>query len=151
MTINESNGELRIVEKSLSLRSKKLLKRGRWAPKPHLPPPYETIQYTPPADPATYCRLLYGPMELLGEDKPEGPQVINTDFFDFGDDLTYGVIAIDGVRYLMKFVRKMITRIIFIDLKDGFVEIFKEWRAFLNRKLQYFINMVLFAEIGTCK
>jgi hypothetical protein len=90
-------------------------------------------------------------MEALGDDKPEGPQEINTDFIDCGDDLTNGVIAIDGVRFLMQFVRKMITKIQLIDLKDGFIEIFDDWRAFLNRKLQYFINMLLFAEIGTCK
>jgi hypothetical protein len=61
------------------------------------------------------------------------------------------VIAIDGLRYLISFVKKMIKKIILIDLKDGFVEILEDWRAFLNRKLQYFINMLLFSEIGTCK
>jgi hypothetical protein len=101
--------------------------------------------------PAKYFPLLYGPMNALGEYKPEGPQEINTDFIDCGDDLTYGVIAIDGLRYLISFVKKMIKKIILIDLKDGFVEILEDWRAFLNRKLQYFINMLLFSEIGTCK
>jgi hypothetical protein len=74
-------------------------------------------------------------MNALGEYKLEGPQEINTDFIDCGDDLTYGVIAIDGLRYLISFVKKMIKKIILIDLKDSFVEILEDWRAFLNRKL----------------
>jgi len=90
-------------------------------------------------------------MEALGEDRPEGPQEINTDFVDCGDDLTYGVVAIDGARYLISFVRKMIKKIPLLDLKDGLLEIFDDWRAFLNRRLQYFVNMLLFAEVGTCK
>jgi hypothetical protein len=39
LSIAEGNAEIRVVDKSLRLRSQQLLKRGRWAPAPYVPMP----------------------------------------------------------------------------------------------------------------
>jgi hypothetical protein len=104
LTINEGNAEIQVVETGLSLRSQRLLKRGRWARKPATMAQEEPIKYESRPDPATYCPTLYAPCESDGDDddEPLGPQVINTnDLGGSGDDLTEGVMAVDGVRVLL--------------------------------------------------
>jgi hypothetical protein len=61
LTINEGNAEIHVVETGLSLRSQRLLKRGRWARKPATMAQEEPIKYEPRPDPATYCPNLYAP------------------------------------------------------------------------------------------
>lgn len=108
LTINECNAEINIVEKALSIRSRKLLKRPRLA----LTQNHETehpIQYTSRPDPATYCPLLYatcdGSSDESSEEDPTGPREIRTSEIGCGDDLTEGILAIDGVRFLSNKVR----------------------------------------------
>ena len=62
LTINNSNAEIQVVEKSLTIRKRNMLKRT-WSESKDSKTHSETlpIKYTPPADPATYCPLLYGP------------------------------------------------------------------------------------------
>jgi hypothetical protein len=67
----------------------------------------QPIKYTSRPDPATYCPLLYAPCDSSSEDqppvagKPTGPLEIKTSDIDSGDDLTEGILAIDGARFLL--------------------------------------------------
>ena len=69
LTINEGNAEIQVIEKGLTLRSKKQLKRGRWAPKPVSMTQEEPIKYESRPDPAIYCPLLYGPCDSQSDDE----------------------------------------------------------------------------------
>lgn len=87
-------------------------------------------------DPATYCPLLYAPCEHSSEDdEPVGLQEIKTSEIDSGEDLTDGILAIDGVRVLLNLVRKEVKCIKYLDLRDGLLEFVDSRRAYLKRKL----------------
>ena len=146
LTINEGNAEIQVIEKGLTLRSKKLLKRGRWAPKPVSMTQEEPIKYESRPDPAIYCRLLYGPCDSQSDDdEPVGHQSIYTnDIGSSGEDLTDGVLAVDGARVLLTKVRQEAKGIKYLDLRDYLIGLVDKWRAFLNSRLQYFVNMLLF-------
>ena len=97
-----------MVDKSLSLRSRKLLKRPRWARAPKAVTEEQLIQYISRPDPALYCPTLYAPcidsdgdqLPVAGE--PTEPREIKTsDIGDSGDDLTDGILTIDGSRFLL--------------------------------------------------
>jgi hypothetical protein len=49
LTINECNAEIQVVEKSLSIRSRKLLKRQRLVKTPKVEEPIEYIERPDPA------------------------------------------------------------------------------------------------------
>ncbi len=104
----------------------------------------------PRPDRAIYCPMLYAPCNSSDEDEspeggePNGPREIKTsDIGDSGEDLTEGILTIDGSRYLLSKVRQEVKTIKFLDLRDTLLTLIDSWRAFLNRKLQYFVNMVL--------
>ena len=81
-------------------RQKNILKRT-WqeAKNSKTPSEPQPILYTPPADPATYCPLLYGPaLDNAIDDQSSGPEVIKTSEIDSGDDLEFAILAIDEVR-----------------------------------------------------
>ena len=80
-------------------------------------------------------------MPLAGEST--GPLEIKTSDIDSGDDLTDGILAIDAARFLLSKVRQEVKAIKFLDLRDSLLTLVDGWRAFLNRRLQYFVNMVL--------
>ena len=103
-----------------------------------------------PADPAIYCPLLYAPCDSSSEEsEPEGPKEIKTsDIGDSGDDLTDGILAVDGVRFLLNKVREEVKDIQFLDLKEGLLQFVDGRRAYLKRRLQYFVNMLLFPRVG---
>ena len=63
---------------------------------------------------------------------------------DSGEDLTDGILAVDGARVLLNTVRRGVKDIKYHDLRDGLLALVDDWRAFLKRRLQYFLNMVLF-------
>jgi hypothetical protein len=139
-----------VVDKSLSLRSRKLLKRPRWARAPKAVTEKQPIQYISRPDPALYCPTLYAPCIDSDEDQlpvaggSTGPREIKTsDIGDSGDDLTDGILTIDGSRFLLSKVRQEIKAIKFLDLRDTLLTLIDGWRAFLNRRLQYFVNMLL--------
>ena len=138
------------MDKSLSLRSRKLLKWPRWATAPKAETKEQPIQYISRPDPALYCPTLYAPCIDSDEDQlpvpgeSTGPREIKTsDIGDSGDDLTDGILTIDGSRFLLSKVRQEVKAIKFLDLRDSLLTLVGGWRAFLNRKLQYFVNMVL--------
>jgi hypothetical protein len=68
LTINESNTEIQVVEKSLSMRSRKLLERPRLAMTPKA---VEPIEYVERQDPAMYCSFLYAPCESSNDESSE--------------------------------------------------------------------------------
>jgi hypothetical protein len=74
--------------------------------------------------------------------------VIKTSEIDSGDDLTDGVLAIDGVRFLLSKVRNEVKVIKYLDLKDDLLGLVEHWQAYIKRRLQYFIEMVLFPLFG---
>jgi len=139
-----------VVDKSLSLRSRKLLKRPRWPRAPKAETEEQPIQYISRPDPSLYCPTLYAPCIDSDEDQlpvtaeSTGPREIKTsDIGDSGDDLTDGILTIDGSRFLLNKVRQEVKAIKFLDLRDRLLLLVESWRAFLNRRLQYFVNMVL--------
>ena len=109
----------------------------------------QPIPYVSRPDPAIYCPTLYAPCNDSDEDKsPVGgestrPLEIKTSDIDSGDDLTDGILAIDAARFLLSKVRQEVKAIKFLDLRDTLLTLVDGWRAFLNRRLQYFVNMVL--------
>ena len=118
LSINECNAKIEVVDKSLSLRSRLLLKRPRCAKTQKGPTEEQPIQYTSRPDPAVYCPMLYTKFDDSNEDQlPEaaestGPREIKTsDIGDSGDDLTHGILTIDGSRYLLSIVRKEVKAI----------------------------------------
>ena len=62
--------------------------------------------------------------------------------------MTDGILAVDGVRVLLNKVRQEVKDIQFIDLRDGLLKFVDERRAFLKRRLQYFVNMILYPQVG---
>ncbi len=150
LTINECNGSIQVVESSLKFRSRKLLKRSRGDLVPQAIFEEHSEMISSPVDPAIYCPLLYAPCDSSSEEsEPEGPEEIKTsDIGDSGDDLTDGILAVDGVRFLLNMVREEVKDIQFLDLRDGLLKFLDGRRAYLKRRLQYFVNMVLFPRVG---
>jgi len=56
--------------------------------------------------------------------------VIKTSEIDSGDDLTDGVLAIDGVRFLLSKVRNEVKGIKYLDLKDDLQGLVEHWQEF---------------------
>jgi hypothetical protein len=108
LTVNECNAEIQVVEKSLSIRSRKLLKRPRLAMTPKA---VEPIEYVERPDPAMYCSFLYAPCESSSDESSEEKEAdkvreIRTgNIGGSGEDLTDGILAVDGVRFLSNKVR----------------------------------------------
>ena len=118
LSINECNAKIEVVDNSLSIRSRLLLKRPRYPTAPKVLTEDQPIQYVSRADPAIYCPTLYAKCDDSNEDQlPEaaestGPREIRTsDIGDSGDDLTNGILTIDGSRYLLSIVRKEVKTI----------------------------------------
>ena len=63
---------------------------------------------------------------------------------DSGEDLTDGILAVDGAIVLLNAERLGVKDIKYNDLQDGLLSLVDDWRNFLKRRLQYFLNMVLF-------
>jgi hypothetical protein len=74
--------------------------------------------------------------------------VIKTGKEDFGDDLTDGILAVDGVRVLLNTVRRGMKVVKHLHMKNGLLTLVDGLRAFLKRRLQYFVDMVLFPVVG---
>ena len=68
LTMNECNGSIQVVESSLKIRSRKLLKRSRGTPAPKAVFMDQSEKLSSPADPAIYCPLLYAPCDSSSED-----------------------------------------------------------------------------------
>jgi hypothetical protein len=74
--------------------------------------------------------------------------MIKTSEIDSGDDITEGILAIDGVRLLLSKVRNEVKGIKYLDLKDELLGLVNHWQAYIKRRLQYFVEMVLFPLFG---
>ena len=74
--------------------------------------------------------------------------MIKTGKEDFGDDLTDGILAVDGARALLNTVRQGMKVVKHFRMKNGLLTLVDGLRAFLKRRLQYFVNMVLFPVVG---
>ncbi len=77
--------------------------------------------------------------------------VIKTSEIVSGDDLTDGILAIDSVRSILSKVREEVKGIKYIDLQDELIGRVDHWQAYIKRRLQYFIEMVLFPMVGYSK
>lgn len=53
------------------------------------------------------------------------------------------MLAVDGARFLLNKVREEVKDMKDLDLKDGLLKFVDGRRAYLKRRLQYFINMLL--------
>jgi hypothetical protein len=103
-------------------------------------------------DPAIYCPLLYAEDESeWSEDEPVGPREIRTSEVEFGDDLTDGVLAVDGARFLMNQVMDKLKGVRHSDIKSAIEKLVADWRAYLKSKLQDFVNILLFKVVGHTK
>jgi len=128
------------------------LKRGRWATKSYIPNPKDFASFMEREDPATYCPLLYAKDDNEWvDDGPVGPFEIRTAQVDFGDDLTDGILAIDGARAVLNRTMKELRKVKFLDIKDALSKLLMDWRDYLSRKLQYFVNMLVFPLVGCHK
>ena len=110
LTINECNAKIQVVEKSLSIRSRKLLKRPRCAMSPKVESEEQPIPNVSRPDPAIYCKTLYDPCnsssDESSEEEPEKIREIRSSKIGgSGDDLANGILAVDGVRFLSNKVR----------------------------------------------
>ena len=74
--------------------------------------------------------------------------MIKTGREEFGDDLTDGILAVDRARALLNTVRRGLKGIKYLHLRNGLLTLVDGLRAFLKRRLQYFVNMVLFPVVG---
>ena len=105
------------------------------------------IKYVERADPAIYCPTLYAPChsssDYSSEEEPDKAREIRTSEIGSGENLTDGILAVDGVRFLSNKVRYEVKKLKYLDLNDGLLAFIDSRRAYLNRKLQYFVNMVL--------
>jgi hypothetical protein len=61
--------------------------------------------------------------------------------------LTEGISAVDGVRFLSNKVRQDVKDIKYLDLSDGLLSFIDGHRAYMNRRLQYFVNMLLLPHV----
>ena len=96
--------------RSLSIRSRKLLKRPRCAISPKVETEDQPTQYTLRSDPATYCHILYASCESSSDGSSEEeltiPREIRTsEIGGSGDDLIDGILAVNGVCFLSNKVR----------------------------------------------
>ena len=70
----------------------------------------QPIKYSSRPDPAIYCPTLYAQCESssdgFSEEEQTGPREIRTsEIGGSGEDLTNGILAVDGVRFLSNKVR----------------------------------------------
>lgn len=57
-------------------------------------------------------------------------------------------MAVDGARFLLKKSRQIMKGIKYLRLKNILLSLSDDWRAHLNRRLQYFINALLVPWVG---
>lgn len=98
----------------------------------------QPIKYESRPDPATYCPTLYAPCHSDYDEveEPHGPQIIHSDDLGgSGEDLTDGILAVDGVRVLLSKVRQEAKDIKYLDLRDCLLGLVDKWRAFLSSRL----------------
>jgi hypothetical protein len=61
--------------------------------------------------------------------------VIKTGREDFGDDLTDGILAVDGARFLLNIVRRGVKGIKYFHLRNALLTLVDGLRAFIKRRL----------------
>ena len=69
--------------------------------------------------------------------------IINVSKFDAGKEITQGIQSVDSAREQLISAREAIKNIHLTKLKGPLLKLADQWRAFMNRSLQHFLNMVL--------
>ena len=65
-----------------------------------------------------------------------------------GDDLTAGILAVDGARFFLSKLKNDLKGVSFLDMKNPLVSLVNHWRGFLKSQLQYFLNMLVGPHVG---
>jgi hypothetical protein len=87
---------------------------------------------------------LYGDkLERMKEEDKESLVVVNVSKFDAGKEIMQGIHCVDSAREQLISARKAIKKIQLTKLKGPLLKLADQWRAFMNRSLQHFLNMVL--------
>lgn len=86
-------------------------------------------------DPTTSFPLLYAPCDSSDEEELSGQHEIKTGELDAGDDLTDGILAVDGARFLLSTVRNEVKGMKFLALRGCLLNLIDGWRAFLKSRL----------------
>jgi hypothetical protein len=76
------------------------------------------------------------------------PVNIKVSEIESGDDLTEGVLAVDGARFLLSKLAEDLRGVPFLKMKNTLVSLVGHWRGFLKSQLQYFVNMLLVGHVG---
>ena len=76
---------------------------------------------------------------------------IRTSEVEFGEDLTDGILAIDGARALLNKSMKGLRKVRLLDIRDALTRLLLDWRDYLSSSLQYFLNMLVFPLVGCHK
>ncbi len=84
----------------------------------------------------------------MTEERPVAPEIIKTSEIDSGDDLAHGILEINSVRLLLSNLRNEVKTIHYLDFKDELLGLVDHWQAYIKRRLQYFVEMVLFPIVG---
>jgi len=87
---------------------------------------------------------LYGyKLDRMKEEEKENQVVVNVSKFDAGKEIIQGIYCVDPAREQLISARKAINKIKLTTLKGPLLKLADQWRAFMNRSLQHFLNMVL--------
>lgn len=76
------------------------------------------------------------------------PIDIKVSEIECGDDLTDGILAVDGARFLLCKLKKDLKGVSLQGMKDPLVILVNHWRGFLKSQLQYFLNMLVGPHVG---
>lgn len=76
------------------------------------------------------------------------PIDIKVSEIESGDDLTDGILAVDGARFFLCKLKNDLKGLSFQALKDPLVILVNHWRGFLKSQLQYFLNMLIGPHVG---
>ena len=76
------------------------------------------------------------------------PIDIKVSEIECGDDLTAGILAVDGTRFLLSKLKNELKGVSLLDMKDPLVKLVNHWRGFLKSQLQYFLNMLIGPHVG---
>ena len=82
-------------------------------------------------------------------DAPDVPPMdIKISEIESGDDLTAGILAVDGARFLLSKLKNDLKGVSFLDMKNPLVLLVNHWRGYLKSQLQYFLNMLVGPHVG---
>ena len=148
LTVNQGNADVVPVKKTLRLRSKEVLGMGPQKSKPSRSFDFGKIvggkQMTFKEEIQAEHPYLFGDkLDRMKEEEKENQVVVNVSKFDAGKEIMQGIHCVDSAREQLISARKAIKKIQLTKLKGPLLKLADQWRAFMNRSLQHFLNMVL--------